>query len=641
MDPDGRLWVVEMRGFMPDFEGTGEDAPVGQVVVLEDTDDDGRADKRTVFLDGLVQPRTVKVLDHGVLVIAPPQLILARDTNGDLKADTREVLRTDVGVKGGNPEHSPNSLLWGARQLALHLGVHHRLPLDARAASRARRRCRAGSGASRWTTPGASIRNWNDDPLRVDYLPGRAPGAQPVGGAHARRLRAGDRRPRGLGGAADAGRQSRLPRRRAARRTARSPSSRRPARRPSIAAIACPPTSAAACSSPSRRATWCGATSIKEGADGRLTATNAHPQGRVPDLDRRALPSGEPAVGRRRHALRRRHVPRRDPARAVPVGIPEEPDPRPRPGRADRPRPHLSRRARDDAARARGRRSSAKTPAELVPVLAHPNGWWRDTAQRLLVERGDASVAPALRRAGRPARRDPRTRLHALWTLDGLGALDAATIAARAARHGARGARRRGPRRRAVAGQGRAIRVRGRGLALRRRSRAARPLAARAVAGGVAAGVARRARGAAARAARARSVRRRRRVSSLGRPRARGAGAAAGAARARPTTRSARSPARSRAAATPAAVADLWTRIADARRPVAERLALARGVELALGDRELRRAHARAASRWPRRRSRCSARAHEGGEIDARRRARPRRHGLAGQAAQGRRPSRR
>ena len=113
MDPDGRLWVVEMRGFMPNFEGTGEDAPVGQVVVLEDTDDDGRADRRTVFLDGLVQPRTVKVLDRGVLVIAPPQLIFARDTDGDLKADTREVLRSDVGVKGGNPEHSPNSLLWG------------------------------------------------------------------------------------------------------------------------------------------------------------------------------------------------------------------------------------------------------------------------------------------------------------------------------------------------------------------------------------------------------------------------------------------------------------------------------------------------------------------------------------------------
>ena len=70
---------------------------------------------------------------------------------------------------------------------------------------------------------------------------------------------------------------------------------------------------------------------------------------------------------------------------------------------------------------------SAKTPAQLVPVLAHPNGWWRDTAQRLLVERGDTSVAPALASLVASAP-DPRTRLHALWTLDGLGALDAPVV---------------------------------------------------------------------------------------------------------------------------------------------------------------------------------------------------------------------
>src|SRR5215203_446576 len=61
---------------------------------------------------------------------------------------------------------------------------------------------------------------------------------------------------------------------------------------------------------------------------------------------------------------------------------------------------------------------SRRSAAELVPVLAHPNGWWRSTAQRLLVERGDRSVAASLKdRAERAP--DWRTRLHALWTLDG------------------------------------------------------------------------------------------------------------------------------------------------------------------------------------------------------------------------------
>ncbi|MEO6527446.1 MAG: c-type cytochrome, partial [Gemmatimonadaceae bacterium] len=62
-----------------------------------------------------------------------------------------------------------------------------------------------------------------------------------------------------------------------------------------------------------------------------------------------------------------------------------------------------------------------------VPVLAHPNGWWRITAQRLLVERGDRSVAPALRQLARSSA-DDRARLHALWTLDGLGEADVPTV---------------------------------------------------------------------------------------------------------------------------------------------------------------------------------------------------------------------
>ncbi|MEP6593014.1 MAG: dehydrogenase, partial [Acidobacteriota bacterium] len=91
-DADGRLWVIEARGYMRDLSATGERTPVGRVSVLEDTDGDGRMDKKTVFMDGLVQPRALKVLEHGVLIGEPPHLWLARDTNGDLVSDTRELV---------------------------------------------------------------------------------------------------------------------------------------------------------------------------------------------------------------------------------------------------------------------------------------------------------------------------------------------------------------------------------------------------------------------------------------------------------------------------------------------------------------------------------------------------------------------
>ena len=80
------MWVIEMLGYMQDLPATNEREPIGRISVLEDTNRDGKMDKKTVFLDGLVLPRALKVLDKGVLVAEPPHLWLARDTNGDLKA---------------------------------------------------------------------------------------------------------------------------------------------------------------------------------------------------------------------------------------------------------------------------------------------------------------------------------------------------------------------------------------------------------------------------------------------------------------------------------------------------------------------------------------------------------------------------
>jgi len=71
----------------------------------------------------------------------------------------------------------------------------------------------------------------------------------------------------------------------------------------------------------------------------------------------------------------------------------------------------------------------SETPAQLVSHLSHPNGWWRDTAQRLLILKQDKSVVPTLQATLRSST-NLLERFHVLWTLEGLGALDATTVRA-------------------------------------------------------------------------------------------------------------------------------------------------------------------------------------------------------------------
>ncbi len=111
-DEDGRLWVCEMRGYMPDAEGRGEHEPVGVIAVLEDADGDGRFERRTEFLSGLVLPRGVAPVRGGALVLAPPELLFAEDTDGDGRADRITVVDRGLGGRD-NPEHAVNGLLFG------------------------------------------------------------------------------------------------------------------------------------------------------------------------------------------------------------------------------------------------------------------------------------------------------------------------------------------------------------------------------------------------------------------------------------------------------------------------------------------------------------------------------------------------
>lgn len=68
-----------------------------------------------------------------------------------------------------------------------------------------------------------------------------------------------------------------------------------------------------------------------------------------------------------------------------------------------------------------------KTPTELVALLEHPNQWWRLNAQRILVEKQDKSVVAALQQMA-SSHTDPRTRLHAIYTLEALDGLNEAIV---------------------------------------------------------------------------------------------------------------------------------------------------------------------------------------------------------------------
>jgi mono/diheme cytochrome c family protein/glucose/arabinose dehydrogenase len=109
-DADGRLWVVEMRGFMPDIDGKGEQDPVGRISVLEDVDGDGRMDVSEIYMDSLVMPRALALVPGGALVAENKCLWLTQDVDNDLHADTKTLI--DSAYAGGeSPEHSGNGLM--------------------------------------------------------------------------------------------------------------------------------------------------------------------------------------------------------------------------------------------------------------------------------------------------------------------------------------------------------------------------------------------------------------------------------------------------------------------------------------------------------------------------------------------------
>jgi mono/diheme cytochrome c family protein/glucose/arabinose dehydrogenase len=426
-DPDGRMWVVEMPGYMLDIQATGEHKPIGRVVVLEDTNDDGKMDKRTVFADGLVLARSLAVLDGGVLVGEPPNVWLMKDTNGDLEADTKELVTDAYGRREANVEHNANGLFW-AMDNSIYTSEVDMYLRPANGRFEVRKTLSRGQWGLSHDDAGRIFRNTNSSALYVDLVPtpyyARNPVLRRTRGSYEFLGQDGDeinitwpiRPTRGVNRGYQAG------------------VLREDGTLASFTAVAAPTIyrgdrlpgelyGNAFLVEPSGNLV----SRIIIDDDGRgLRGRKAYARGefmastdeRFRPVNLSSAPDGTLYVvdmyrgiiqhkGYITEYLRDQIVSRK---LEQPTGL----------GRIYRVMHETTKRAGAPAL-------SKASPSQLVETLSHPNGWHRDTAQRLLVQRNDKSVVPALQALVTGAKA-PRTRIHALWTLDGMNGIDPETV---------------------------------------------------------------------------------------------------------------------------------------------------------------------------------------------------------------------
>ncbi|MDP6538657.1 MAG: c-type cytochrome [Planctomycetota bacterium] len=426
-DEDGRMWVCEYQAYMPDIDGTGEREPICSIVVLSDTDGDGRMDRRVVFMDGLVLPRAVQPTRGGALVIVPPDLLFAEDTDGDGRADRTEVIATGMGGIG-SPEHAVNGLMPTLDNWVRCANHAWRYRL---VRGEWLRQKTAGGGQWGITRDdrGRVFFNGNSDGLRGDLIPSHYTVRNPSHG-------------RGAGGNVRIARdQSVWP----ARVT---PGINRGYQKKmlrdgflTVFTGACGPliyrgtAFGAEYAGNAFIAEPCGNLikrfRVDELPDGRPTAVNVYERDEfMTSTDERFRPvnlANGPDGALYVVDLYRGVIQHRifvtsflrdqvlDRGLETPLGL----------GR-------IWRIVRDgEAARGERPRLSEASWTELADALAHPDGWWRDTAQRLIVEEGGESFdAHELVRERALEHETTLGRIHALWALEGIGGLDEEVVLA-------------------------------------------------------------------------------------------------------------------------------------------------------------------------------------------------------------------
>ena len=115
-DGNGRMYVAEMLTYMKDADATGERLPWSRIMLLEDTNHDGKMDKSSVFVDSLLLPRMMQSVGNSLLVNETNSITITSytDTNGDGKADVKKIVyQNDKYVPSDeNMEHQRSGLDW-------------------------------------------------------------------------------------------------------------------------------------------------------------------------------------------------------------------------------------------------------------------------------------------------------------------------------------------------------------------------------------------------------------------------------------------------------------------------------------------------------------------------------------------------
>jgi mono/diheme cytochrome c family protein/glucose/arabinose dehydrogenase len=421
-DGNGRMYVLEMRSYMQDADGSGSRTPISRISRHEDTDGDGVYDKHTVFVDKMVLPRVAFPLTDGVILGLETDnrdLYKYTDTDGDGVADKKELFYAGFG-RVTNMEWQPGGLTWALDNWLYSTYNPFRLRIASNGnVLREETEANGGQwwsaqdnyGKVWWVDGGGEIGPVNfqapivygafnvPDNFEPDFqVPWPAPGgiSDMQGGLRRVRLPDGTLNHFTAASGVEIYRGDRFPQDAVGDLFFNEPVGRIVRRAKVVLTEGLTQLRNAYSKSEFVRSTdpLFRPVSISNAPDGTLYLVDMY-TGIIQDAEW----AGPGTYLRRKieqYDLDKQH----NWGRIWRISYEGTPTGRKQP------------------------RMYQETSAQLVAHLEDRSGWWRDTAQKLLILRQDKSVVPALTTMARTSATQ-LGRIHALWTLEGLGALDA------------------------------------------------------------------------------------------------------------------------------------------------------------------------------------------------------------------------